>query len=137
MMGAATSFKTPSGDEMVVLSRRDYDALVKQAELSEDLEDMLAVKEFERKLAAGEEELIPSEYVYRMLDGENPVRVWREFRALSAKDLAASAGISAAYLSEIESGKKEGSLSALRKIAKALTVDLEDIIPVDRDEQSA
>ncbi|NKN39717.1 helix-turn-helix transcriptional regulator [Agrobacterium sp. a22-2] len=136
-MGAATSFKTPSGDEMVVLSRRDYDALVKQAELAEDLEDISAVKEFERRLAAGEEELIPAEFVYRMLDGENPVRVWRDFRALSAKDLAASAGISATYLSEIESGKKEGSLSALRKIAKALKVDLEDILPVDRDEQTA
>ncbi|MGV8938955.1 MAG: helix-turn-helix domain-containing protein [Allorhizobium sp.] len=136
-MGAATSFKTPSGDEMVVLSRRDYDALVKQAERAEDLEDVKAIEEFERQLAAGEEELIPAEFVYRMLDGENPVRVWRDFRGLSAKDLAASAGISAAYLSEIESGKKEGSLSALRKIAKALKVDLEDIIPVGKDEQTA
>lgn len=133
-MGAVTRFETPSGDEMVVLPRQDYDALVEAAEM---LSDVAAYDRFKEKLAAGEEELIPAEFVYRMLDGENPVRVWREFRALSAKDLAAAAGISAAYLSEIESGKKEGSLSALRKIAKALKVDLEDIIPVDKDEETA
>lgn len=133
-MGMVTGFQTPSGDEMVVLPRADYEALLEAAEM---LSDVAAYDRFKEKLAAGEEELIPSEYVYRMLDGENPVRVWREFRALSAKDLAAAAGISAAYLSEIESGKKEGSFSALRKIAKALKVDLEDIIPAERDEQSA
>ena len=133
-MGVVTGFRSPSGDEMVVLPRADYDALVEAAEM---LTDVAAYDRFKEKLAAGEEELIPSEYVYRMLDGESPVRVWRDFRELSAKDLATAAGISAAYLSEIESGKKEGSLSALRKIAKALKVDLEDIIPVDRDEQTA
>lgn len=133
-MGVVTRFQTPSGDEMVVMPREDYDALVEAAEM---LSDVAAYDRFKEKLAAGEEELIPAEFVYRMLDGENPVRVWRDFRALSAKDLAASAGISATYLSEIESGKKEGSLSALRKIAKALKVDLEDILPVDRDEQTA
>ena len=103
-MGAAILFMTPNGEEMVVVSRQDYDALLKQAELAEDLEDVLAVNEFERRLAAGEEELIPAEFIDRMIDGESPIRVWRDFRGLSGKDLAAAAGISATYLSEIETG---------------------------------
>ncbi|MBR0554642.1 helix-turn-helix transcriptional regulator [Ciceribacter sp. L1K23] len=127
-MNTATPFTTPSGEELVVLSRKDYDALMKLVERLEDLEDSLAIKAFEEKLARGEEELIPAEFVYRMMDGESPVRVWRDFRGLSAKDLAATAGISATYLSEIESKKKEGSISSLKKIARALKVDLEDLV---------
>lgn len=133
-MNKVTRFKTPGGEEMVLLPSADYEALLDIVEMAEDV---AAYDEAKRRIAAGEDESMPAEFVYRMLDGENAVRVWRDFRALSAKDLAASAGISAAYLSEIESGKKEGSLAALRKIAKALKVDLEDILPVDRDEQTA
>ncbi|MDO9414857.1 helix-turn-helix domain-containing protein [Pararhizobium sp.] len=127
-MSAAISFKTPNGEEMVVLSRQDYDALLKQAELAEDLEDVQAIQDFERRLAAGEEELIPAELVDRLIDGDNPVRVWREFRGLPAKDLAAAAGISAAYISEIETGKKEGSLAVLKAIAKVLRIELDDLV---------
>jgi len=134
-MGAAILFMTPNGEEMVVVSRQDYDALLKQAELAEDLEDVLAVNEFERRLAAGEEELIPAEFIDRMIDGESPIRVWRDFRGLSGKDLAAAAGISATYLSEIETGKKEGSISAFKGIAKALRLDLDDLV-WNRDETS-
>lgn len=126
-MSIATSFTTPNGEEMVVLSRKDYEAMLLKLERVEDLEDSLAVADFEKKLAAGQEELIPSEFVDRMIEGESPVRVWREYRALSAKDLAARAGISTAYLSEIETGKKDGSVSALKSIADALKLDLDDL----------
>ena len=130
-MGSLTQFKSPNGDEMVVLSRAEYDALV---EAAETLSDIAAYDRFKEKLAAGEEELIPAEFVYRMLDGENPVRVWRDFRGMTSKELASTAGISAAYLSEIETGKKEGSIAVLKAIAVALKVDLDDL--VRGDEQS-
>ncbi|NBB50226.1 helix-turn-helix domain-containing protein [Rhizobium sp. CRIBSB] len=120
-----TSFRTPNGEEMVVLARADYEALVEAVEM---LEDVAAYDRVKEKLARGEEELIPAEYVNRMSDGEHPIRVWRDFRKLSAKDLASAAGISAAYLSEIESRKKEGSISALKKIARVLRVDLDELV---------
>lgn len=94
----------------------------------DDREDIEAVRTFRRKLAAGEEELVPSEVVNRILDGENKVRVWRTHRGLSARDVAAATGLSVPYLSEIESGKKEGSVSSLKKIAEALNVDLDDLV---------
>ena len=74
-----------------------------------------------------EDELIPAEFVNRMLDGESPIRVWREFRGLSARDLASMAGISAPYLSLIETGAKTGSLETLKALAAALKVGLDDI----------
>ncbi|WP_411032969.1 helix-turn-helix domain-containing protein [Shinella sp. BYT-45] len=123
-MGHVTQFKSPSGDEMVVLSRAEYDTLVEAAEM---LADVAAYDRAKARIAAGEDEMIPAEFVYRMMDGESPLRVWREFRNLSAKDLAAQAGISTAYLSEIETGKKEGSISVLKSIAKALGIDLDDL----------
>ncbi|CAN7623186.1 hypothetical protein LQT97_14380 [Brucella pseudogrignonensis] len=52
----------------------------------------------------GEEELIPAEYVNRMIDGENKIKVWRDFRGMTAKALDDAAGLSAPYGSQIESG---------------------------------
>ena len=126
-MNSVVSFKTPNGEELVVLSRGDYDALVRLAEIAEDLEDLGAVEAYKQRVAAGEEESVPSEFVDRLIDGESPIRVWRDFRGLSSKELANAAGISAAYLSEIETGKKEGSISVFRNIAKVLRVDLDDL----------
>jgi len=123
-MTIASSFTAPDGEEMIVLSRKDYEALIQRIE---DLEDSLTIADFERKLAAGEEELIPAEYVNRMSEGESPIRVWRDFRGMAAKDLAAAAGISAAYLSEIETGKKDGSVATLKAIADVLKLDLDDL----------
>lgn len=54
------------------------------------------------------EELIPAEVTYAILDGANPVRVWREQRGLTQQQLADAAGISTPYLSQIESGKRTG-----------------------------
>jgi DNA-binding XRE family transcriptional regulator len=123
-MTIASSFTAPDGEEMIALRRKDYEALIQRIE---DLEDSLTIADFERKLAAGEEELIPAEYVNRMSEGESPIRVWRDFRGMTAKDLAAAAGISTAYLSEIETGKKDGSVATLKAIADVLKLDLDDL----------
>jgi len=73
-----------------------------------------------QRLAAGTEELVPSG-----IRQPHPRR--RESRPrlahlprLSARDLAGATDLSASYISEIESGKKEGSLSAMKKIARCL-----------------
>jgi transcriptional regulator with XRE-family HTH domain len=61
--------------------------------------------------------------------GEVPLRVWREHRGLSARALADRAGVSTAYLSQIETGNKPGSFAAMAKLARALGVDMEDLEP--------
>ena len=121
---------SPTGERMVVVSEDDYNALV---EAAEDAEDIAEALRFQEKLASGEEFLIPAPFVKRLIDGENPVRVWREFRGLSAKVLAGKAGIAQAYLSQIETGKREGPVSTLRRIAKALGVTIDDLVTPERD----
>lgn len=44
------------------------------------------------------------------------------------RDLAAAAGVSAPFISEIESGKKDGSVSVMKKIADVRKVDLDDLV---------
>ena len=95
------------------------------AEATADIE---AVREFRRRMALGEEELVPSEVVDRLLAGDSPIRVWREHRGLSAKALADEIGIAPAFLSQIETGKREGAVETLKKIAAALRVKVDDLI---------
>ena len=80
-----------------------------------------------QRLAAGRDEFIPAEFAERILDGESPVRVWREFRGISVRELAARATISAAYLSQIEGGSRNGSLATMKALAAALSLELDDL----------
>ncbi|HKO08019.1 MAG TPA: helix-turn-helix transcriptional regulator [Alphaproteobacteria bacterium] len=64
----------------------------------------------------------------RLLDGESPVRVWREKRGLSQRALAAAAGVSPSHLAEIETGRKPGSKNALLAIAAVLEILLEELV---------
>jgi len=123
-MTEVTRFKTPGGEEMVVLPAADYARLMDALEMAEDV---AAYDEFHRKLAAGEEELIPAEMVDRILAGENRVRVWREHRGMSVKALAEAAGVTPAYLSQVETGKRDGTVETYRKLATVLRVTLDEL----------
>lgn len=116
---------TPAGDRLVVLSEADFQALT---EAAEDNADRLAVQAFRHRLAAGEEELLPVEMVDRILGGENRIRVWREHRGLTATALAEAAGIAQPFLSQIETGKREGTVETLRRIAEVLSVAIDDLV---------
>lgn len=111
--------------EWAVLPYEEYLALLEQAEELEDIRDYDAVK---AALERGEDELIPGEVVYAILDGENPIKVWREYRGLTQQQLADTVGISKPYLSQIETGKRTGTTEILSAIAKALDVSLDDVV---------
>ena len=116
---------TANGERMVVLPETEF---VQLLDAVENAEDVAAFDDVKRKLAAGEEELIPVEYVYRMLDGENRVAIWRQFRGLNGKELAKAAGITPGYLSHIESGKRDGTIGTMKRIAEALKVTIDDLV---------
>ena len=101
MTSAVQKIVTPGGETMVVVPEADYEALLDAADIA-DANRVLA------EIAAGRQEWVPSEIVDRLLDGENRVRVWREYRGLTAADLAAKAGIS--------------------KLADVLKLDIDDLV---------
>jgi len=110
--------------EWAVVPYEVYQRLVEDAEM---LHDIRAYDDARKAIEDGEE-LIPSEVTYAILDGENPIRVWREYRGLTQQQLAEAAGISVPYLSQIESGKRKGSTDVLAAIAKVLRLSLDDIV---------
>ena len=122
-MGTPQFIQTPAGERLVVLSEADYASLLAQAE---DLRDIQSANEVRGRVEAGEE-TFPLRVVEALLDGDSPVRVFREYRGLRAGELAEKAGISQGYLSEIEAGKKAGSLGVLKRVAEALGVELSDL----------
>lgn len=120
--------RTPAGEELAVLPRAEYMRLREAADM---LEDVIAYDRAKERLARAEDELIPFELAQRLLEGANPVRAWRKHRQISARQLAAAAGIAPSYLSQIESGQREGTVSTMTAIAKALRVSLDDLLPAD------
>ncbi|HEX6010944.1 MAG TPA: helix-turn-helix transcriptional regulator [Geminicoccaceae bacterium] len=116
--------------DTVTMSRAEYEALVEAAEDTEDLAHLAAQEERERILGveAARRDHLPGELMKRMLAGEHPVRLWRERRGLKLGELAARAGVAASYLSEIESGRKPGSVAALVKLARALGLGIDDLV---------
>ena len=111
--------------EWAVLPYEVYLQLVEQADMLQDLRDYDRIK---AAVESGDEETVPAEVVYALLDGENPVKVWREYRNLTQKQLAEAAGISVPYLSQIESGRRRASTRVLSAIARILQVTLDDLI---------
>ncbi len=112
--------------EWAILPYEQYLNLLEQAEMLED------VREYDRVKAAvekGEEEALPAEVAYALIDGENPLKVWREYRRMTQAQVAKVAGVSVPYLSQIEAGKREPSLRVLAAAAHALGVTLDDLVP--------
>ena len=98
----------------------DHDAL------RDALEDAADADAMRRSLADPDEEAIPPALAERMFNGESPVRTRREHRGMKAGELADAAGISRSCPSAIENGGKQGSIAALRRIADALGLRLDD-----------
>jgi len=115
-------------NEMITIAKAEY---LRLKEIEEDFVDLQSASAILRRIEAGEEELIPSEVVNRLLDGEAPLKVWREHRHLSQAELARVSGVNRIQIIDIEAGRKTGSVATLRKLASALKVDIEDVIPND------
>ena len=61
-------------NETVTIPRTEY---VRLCQAAEDLGDLQAYDRAMAALAAGEDELIPTAFADRLLDGESPLRVYR------------------------------------------------------------
>ena len=115
--------KSPKGDDIVILSRKEYDRLVIAA--NEDLADAAAA----RKAIARDEETLTDEEMDALLAARTPLAFWRRKRGLTQAQLAKAADIAQGFLSEIESGLKTGDVTVLQRIALALEISLLELVP--------
>jgi len=126
-MNTVVQFLEKDGEpEYAVIPVKTYRQLL---ELAEDAEDINAADKAMREIKDDEDELIPGSVVDELIDGgSHPLRVWREYRGLTQGALAEQAGIGKSYISQIETGRREGSVSVYRAISEALQVDIDDLV---------
>lgn len=127
--GTVQFIRTPGGDDLAVLPRTEYDRLVTlAAEAQEDAAASRIVRNSTRAVKEGREVVLPKSVVDRLTEGENAVRVIREWRGMIQGELAVAAGISQNYLSEIENGRRKGPAELQKKFARALGVPVDLLI---------
>ena len=122
-MSKTTIIERDGKPEYAVLEYSEYERLVAAAE---DGADVAALEALD---ADDTEEDLPDEMVTRLLAGDNPIRVWREHRGMTGRRLAEAVDIQQSYISQIETGRREGTIDVLRRIATALGVTLDDLYP--------
>ncbi len=104
----------------VVLEPEEYARLRAAAE---DNEDAYVARE----ALADPGVLLPHEFMRRLVAGENPVKVWREFRGLTQTQLAERAGFGQSDVSRIEGGHN-ARFSTMGAIAAALDISLDELV---------
>jgi DNA-binding XRE family transcriptional regulator len=87
-----------------------------------------------RRRIAGREgrnivETMPAVVARALASGVTPLKAWREGNGLTQATLARRAGLSRAYLAQIEAGAREPSLAVLRRLAAALELLADDLLP--------
>ena len=115
--------KSPKGDDIVILSRKEYDRLLVAA--NEDVTDAAVAK----KAITRNEETLNEAEMDELLAAKTPLAFWRKKRGLTQTDLAKAAKIAQGFLSEIESGLKTGDVTVLQRIAIALEISLLELVP--------
>ncbi|MDF2975041.1 MAG: family transcriptional regulator [Microvirga sp.] len=91
------------------------------------LEKFEDIRDFDAALAKPDRRMIPFEVTSAILDGASPIRAWREHRGLSQSDLAQAAGMSVPQLAEVEDGPRRATPATLRRVAKALRAQVDDL----------
>lgn len=115
--------KSPKGDDIVILSRKEYDKLLVAA--NEDAADAAVAK----KAIARNEEALSEAEMDELLAAKTPLAFWRKKRGMTQVDLAKTAEIAQGFLSEIEGGLKTGDVTVLQRIAAVLEISLLDLVP--------
>jgi len=90
--------------------------------------DIQATSAILAQMERGDEELVPADIADRLIDGEQPLKVWREHRGLSQSALARAAGVNRVQIADIESSRGIGSVRTLRALADALRITLDDLV---------
>ena len=114
---------TGTGAELVLLTRAEFDELMALA--SEAEEEAADVAIYDARKAALDNDpngLLPKEVSAMMLRGDRLLKALRKWRDMTQMELAARTGLGQGYLSDLESGRRQGTVETLAVIAKALDV---------------
>jgi len=109
---------TPGGEELAILPRAE-------------LERMMAAVNHAQALAdyrAGRDPGLTADEMRELLAAGSPLAFWRRRRGLTQAALARQAGVAQNYLSDLETGRRQGSPAQWLRIARIVGVPLEELI---------
>jgi len=110
------------GKKHVIMPLSVYNKLISEL----DQKELNEAKNIMSRVDAGFESLIPAEIVNDIIDNNtHPVKAWRKYRKMTAENLAKKAGISRAYVTQIETRKRNGTIKVLSKLALALDTGID------------
>ncbi|OYW23919.1 MULTISPECIES: helix-turn-helix transcriptional regulator [unclassified Sphingomonas] len=113
------------GQKIAMLPADDYARLVA---IAEDRDDIAAADAADKRRAEGEE-YVPFSLINSIIQGENALRAWRNHRGMTLESLAEQTGSRKSALSDLENGKANGKPALWRKLAEALNVTVDEIMP--------
>ena len=113
---------TPKGEELVLLSRQEYEDLI------DGREHALAMAAHAR----GDDPGLTEAEMDEFLAAATPLAYWRKRRNLTQAALAAAAKISQPYLAQLESGRRSSAdIGVYARLAKRLAIRVEDLVTGD------
>jgi len=116
---------TPKGDDMIVLTSKEYETLKALAEDATDVALLNAAK-----IADDGCPTLPLDLFEDVMAGEmHPLTAWRKVTKMTQASLAKKAGIRVATLSDIEGGKIDPRFGTVKALADALGVGIDDVMP--------
>ncbi|HEY1983626.1 MAG TPA: helix-turn-helix transcriptional regulator [Xanthobacteraceae bacterium] len=121
-------FQKTARGEIAILPRKDYEDLVARAAEADEDKGTARLVAHARDASTTGAPLIPKNVVDRLASGDNPVRVLREWRDITQMYLSFKTGLSQGYISDVETGRRNGTAAALRLIADALKVPLDLLV---------
>ena len=124
-MGEPKFTRTSSGEEIVILSREDY----------EDLRDAADATAIRNDLARGEEELLSAEETRDLLDAPTPLHFWLRKRNFTELMLAETLGASEGIILDLENGRRRADYRFYERMARALHVPVGAILPPAEEDQ--
>ncbi len=109
----------PRGAKLAILPSDEF----------EDLGDRFASAAATADCRAGRKDGLTLDDVDARLAAPAPLAFWRAKRGMTQAKLAETAGTT--HIADLESGKQDGSLDQMARIAKALRVKLDDLAPAE------
>ena len=117
--------KSADGEDLVVLTRKDYDTLIEAlAEAEEELADIAIADQCLADLAQGKAEPLPAEVSRLILSGHRRLRAIRIWRSLSVAELASKSGVAEAVINAHEVDGTSPASAHATNLAAALDVSV-------------
>ena len=111
--------------DTITIARDEYDRL---RDAADTLGDLRVYDRARGRLDAGEDELVPADFARRLIEGESPLRVYRQLRGPTQSALAQMSRVNRVQIAEVEAGRNKGSVDTVKRLAGALGVAVDDLV---------